>query len=157
VSWTAPNGVIGGWTGGGGEDCYNMRVYHNTFINIDVKVFFNAFTRAGNLLAGNNLFYNCSGQIEYNYFSSDYSHYINSGGTNGETNGTSAGSGDPFEDYVNRDFRVTANTTAGATLGAPYTTDMYGNTRTTLTRGAVEYSTGADTTPPAVPTGVTIS
>jgi hypothetical protein len=138
------NGLIGGWSGGGGEDCYNMHVHNNTFIGIDAgDVFSGVQLRFGSNVASNNLFYNVTGTISYSKFAShDYSRYINSGGTHSETNGTSAASGDPFVDYANFDFRLTSNTTSGETLASPYNQDMYGNTRATWTRGAVEFAAG---------------
>lgn len=44
-----------------------------------------------------------------------------------------------FVDYAGGDYRLATNTNAGVDLGAPYNTDMKGNTRTTWSRGALEY------------------
>ncbi len=45
----------------------------------------------------------------------------------------------PFVDEATGDFHLTANTPAGASLGAPYDVDPDGNPRTTWTRGAYEF------------------
>jgi hypothetical protein len=140
-TWAGPNGCIGGWTGTGSppEDCYNMRIYNNTFIDVNIRCFTDFMNRSGDNEVINNLFYNCQSPSYADIQTNNYNHYIASGGDHGELNGTSATSGDPFVNYVNMNFRLTGNTTAGSNLGATYNADMYGNTRTTWTRGAVEY------------------
>ena len=35
-SWVGNNGIIGGWTGGNGEQFHNVLVYNNTFVNVTV-------------------------------------------------------------------------------------------------------------------------
>lgn len=55
----------------------------------------------------------------------------------------------PFTDWGGADFTLSANTTAGADLGATYNTDAYETTRTNWDRGAYEYQS-ADVTAPAV-------
>lgn len=144
VTWSGGNGVVGGWTGGGGEDCYNMRIYNNTFINVNILVFTDFQLRFGNNDASNNLFYNCNSPSYSTIATHDFNHYINSGGTHGETNGTSVASGDPFTDYINLDFTLLATTVAGQTLATPYTTDPLGISRGIdgiWDRGAYEYGT----------------
>lgn len=151
-TWSINNGVLGGWTGGGNEDCYNYHVNNNTFIDITGggganpgTIFgINNMQRFGSNDAYNNLFYGSDSPAYGNPFAThDYNHYIASGGAHSEANGTSAASGNPFVDYVNLDFRLTGNTTAGTNLGSPYDVDMCGHTRTTWTRGAIEYTGGA--------------
>jgi hypothetical protein len=151
-TWNYSNGCIGGWTGGGGEDCYTMRIYNNTFIDISGKIFTDFIIRSGDNIAYNNLFYN-SGNIGYaDIQTHDYNHYINSGGTYSEANGTSAASGDPFVGYTALDFALLAATTAGKNdLGSPYNIDPLGVTRGTdgtWDRGAYEYNAGS---PPVDP------
>lgn len=143
ATWeSSGNGCIGGWTGGvGAEECHNLKVYNNSFVNLGSQRVFTDFLSifSGND-AKNNMFYNCS-YVDYSCFNThDYNHYINSGGTHSETNGTSATSGSPFVDYVALDFQLSSATTTGTTLSAPYTTDPLGNTRGTGTwdRGAFE-------------------
>lgn len=144
------NGMIGGWTGGNGEDFYNCKIYNNTFIDIPFGTVYTTLPiRFGNNAATNNLHYNINGTLSFGIVSGhNYNHFINAGGSYGEANGTT-GTSNPFTDYPNLDFSLTANTTAGVDLGAPYNVDMYGRTRTTWTRGAIEFAT-ADTTPPQI-------
>jgi hypothetical protein len=53
------NGILGGWTGNGGEDSYNYHVYNNSFVNIPGSAVLETFPqRAANNKARNNLFYN---------------------------------------------------------------------------------------------------
>ena len=146
-SWDNENGFLGGWTGASGEQCRNFLVYNNTFINVDylpLSTFPTVFS--GNVVK-NNLFYNCASPNFAVFPTHDYNHFINSGGTHSESNGTSATSGDPFVNYVGLDFRLSANTAAGTNLGSPYNVDPLGATRTTWTRGAYEYGGVPSPTP----------
>jgi hypothetical protein len=130
-SWdNGGNGIIGGWTGGNGEDNFNMHIYNNSFVNINGSLVFTDFaTRFGNNVAENNLFYNVTAGIDYKDFAThDYNHYISSGGTQSEANGSS-GTGDPFVNDAGLNFQLTANTPQGLSLSAPYTTDPDGTTR----------------------------
>lgn len=131
--------VLGSWDAG---HPHNVFFYNNTVIDGIDPVFYSQGD-GHDYNVSNNLFYNSddpgySGDMDH-----DYNHYINTGGTHSESNGTSAASGDPFEDYESHDFRTTSNTTAGTNLGSPYNVDMYGRTRSTWTRGAIEYATTA--------------
>lgn len=152
VSWEQANGVIGGWTGNNGEEFRNVWVYNNTFINVDqqsLSTFPNVYS--GNI-AINNLFYNSNSPDFGKFDTHNYNHFINSGGTHSEANGTSATSGDPFVDYVNLDFRLKAPTTAGTSLPSPYNLDPTGTTRGSdgvWDRGAFEF--GGNTSSPLPP------
>lgn len=139
VSWSNANGQIGGWQGGGNEDCYNMRIYNNVFINVNVRVFTDFQLRFGNNEAKNNLFYNSNSPIYDTIPVHDYNHYNNSGGLHGEPNATSTTGGNPFTNYTGLVFTLVANTAAGASPGVPYNVDPLNNVRTTYTRGAYEY------------------
>jgi hypothetical protein len=148
-TWVQANGLIGGWAGGNSEQCHNMLVYNNTFIDTEsggevLSSFPNIYS---NLQAKNNLFYSVGSVGSAVKWSMTHNHFIST--TEGGTS-TSTGTGDPFTDYVNFDFSLTANTTAGTDLGAPFNVDMLGNTRTTWTRGAIEY--GGSPAPPATGT-----
>jgi hypothetical protein len=139
-TWEVGNGAVGSWSA---STLTNCKVYNNTFLNVEgngggpLGALYTSPT-TGNA-ASNNLFVNGQSPNFALFPTHDYNHFINAGGSHSEANGTSAGSGDPFVDYAGLDFRLTANTSAGSNLGAPYGVDMYGNTRTTWTRGAVEY------------------
>lgn len=131
------NGVLGGWTGANAEECRNFKAYNNTFITVDSETAClgsNPSVNSG-MSARNNLFYLCA-NVDAGIWSPAYNHFISSEAVGSNQ---SSSSGDPFVDYVNLNFRLKANTTAGFDLGAPFNKDMFGNTRTTWTRGAVEY------------------
>jgi hypothetical protein len=150
-SWDVANGVIGGWTGGNGEEFHNVYVYNNTFINMNQNTL-STFPRvySGNV-AKNNLWYNSSSPSFGTFATHDYNHFINSGGAHSEANGTSAESGDPFVDYLNLNFRLKAPTATGAVLPAPYNVDMYGTVRGAngvWNQGAAEFSSGPRPDPP---------
>ncbi|MFT3769130.1 MAG: hypothetical protein QM820_27130 [Minicystis sp.] len=137
--WEEANGVIGGWTGGGGEEMHNVWVYDNTFANVDqssLSTFPNIAT--GNR-AMNNLFYNSEAPDFSKFSTHDYNLFINSGGKAGEVHGGSSTSGNPFTNSAGLDFTLTANTAAGSNLGAPFNVDGLGHQRSTWTRGAYEY------------------
>jgi hypothetical protein len=136
------NGLIGGWTGGGGEDLYNLRIYNNTFYNTTGTIFTDFVTRSGDNEVKNNIFYNSSAPGYNDIQSHDYNHYINSGGTQSEAKGTSATSGDPFVNAAGLDFNLKADTAAGLTLASPYNVDPMGTLRGVsgiFDRGAFQY------------------
>lgn len=138
ATWQEANGVIGGWTG---YPFTNVSVYNNTFINVDQQSLSTFPSCSGNV-ASNNVWYNGDSPNFGCFATHNYNHFINAGGTHSEANGTSAASGDPFVDYVNRDFRLKAATSAAGTLAAPYNVDPTGITRGTdgvWDRGAYEY------------------
>ena len=151
ATWEQANGVIGGWTGGGGEEFRNATVYNNTFINVDqpsLSVLPNVYS---NNIAYNNLFYNSNSPDFSKFANHDYNHFINAGGTHSESNGTSAASGDPFVNFVGLDFRLKAGSAAGMSLQAPFNTDPFGKVRGadgTFDRGAYEFGGGATLSPP---------
>lgn len=154
ASWAFANGLIGGWTGASGEDFRNALVYNNTFALVLPDTLGGLPVRYSGNQAENNLFYNTNASYGV-YAVNDYNHYINSGGDHGETNGTSAASGDPFVDYLNLDFRLLSGTAAGTTLSAPRNLDPTGAVRGndgTWDRGAFEFASGPDTTPPTIST-----
>ena len=145
------NGVIGGWTGAGGEDFFNVHVYNNTFANIPgSQVLSTLPIRNGNNEARNNLFYNVSDVGGGNVWQTvTHNHFISTvaGGTN-----TSTGTANPFVNINALDFRVTVATPAGMTLSAPYNKDMLGVVRggdNLWDRGALELGTGSSTAPRA--------
>lgn len=142
--WEVGNGLIGGWTGGNSEDCYNQQSYNNTFINIDQQCFYSQQTRFGSNVAENNFFYNCQSPDYTTVGTHDYNEYNNSGGTHSEAHGSTS-TGDQFTSYIALDFTLIGNTTAGLNLGSPYNSDGLGHTRTTWTRGAYEYFVGSFT------------
>ena len=149
ASWGQANGVIGGWTGGGGEQFRNASVYNNTFINVDqesLSTFPNIYS--GNL-AYNNLFYNSTSPNFAKVGAHDNNHFINSGGSHSEPNGTSASSGDPFVNFAGLDFRLKVAIGGGAALASPLNVDPSGATRGadgSIDRGAFEFTGGAAAT-----------
>jgi hypothetical protein len=156
-TWLASNGFLGGWTGANGEQCRNFLVYNNTFILVNPEDTLSSFPNiySGNE-AKNNLWYACNSPGFSVFTPHDYNHFIAAGGTHSEGNGTSATSGNPFVNYVGLDFRLIANTAPGANLGSPYNVDMLGRTRSTWTRGAIEFGSGTPAPSPTAtpaPTG----
>ena len=157
--WGEANGLIGGWTGGHGEVFRNVSVYNNTFINVDQQSLSTFPNISSGNSASNNLWYNSQSPEFAKFTTHDYNHFINSGGTHAESNGSSAASGNPFIDYPNLNFALTGATAAGTTLASPFNLDPLGKTRGAegvWDRGAFEFGS-TDTTPPAAPTGVTVS
>lgn len=143
ANWGQANGVIGGWTGGNGEQFRNVWVLNNTFINVDqqtLSTFPNVYS--GNI-ASNNIFYNSQSPDFSKFGTHNYNHFINAGGTHSEANATSdASGGDPFVDYVNLDFRLKTPTTAGTSYPTPYNLDPASTTRGSdgaWDRGAFEF------------------
>ena len=138
--WNYGNGVVAGWTTSTALFS-NVHVYNNTFINIPGNVFGSYYAsgayNATNNEVYNNIFYNSSSPGYTNTFADsgkiwnvhNYNHYINSGGTHSEANGTSATSGDPFVDYIRYNFNLSTATTAGVSLSSPFNTDPNGITR----------------------------
>ena len=154
----AANGVIAGWTGGNGEDFYNVHVINNTFINIPGAQILSTFPiRSGSNEARNNLFYTISnpgGENDWQTISAN--HFISTSliGTSPSTS-----SGSPFVDMNGRNFNLTGPTPAGVALPAPYDVDMYGRKRGAdgvWDRGAVEFASGSGVTIPPAPTNLTV-
>ncbi|WP_157266610.1 hypothetical protein [Azohydromonas aeria] len=144
----AANGCIGGWTGnpnGDRETWHNTKVYNNTFYNCtgsyvqpDVEMVIEV--PSGNDWR-NNAFFNSATQNWQHVNLHNYNHFIASGGTWGEANGTSATGGDPFVSASGLDFTPASNVIPpGIALAAPYNVDMFGNVRdpANWTRGAVQ-------------------
>jgi hypothetical protein len=148
--WGQANGLVGGWTGGGGEQYRNATVYNNSFINVDQESLSSLPNVYSNNVAYNNLFYNSSSPNFAKYASHNNNHFINSGGTHSESAGTSATSGDPFVNLVGMDFRLKAATASGLTLQAPFNVDPLDKVRGsdgTPDRGAFEFGGSAVSAP----------
>ena len=144
------NGIIG--TGSGGVSCTGVYIYNNTFDSCTGGWLNNLDASAGSVLTGNaenNLFYNMNaGGVPSGFGTVDYSAYFSCSGNNGDAH-LQTGSGNPFVNEAGDIYELVTNTIAGANLGAPYNVDPAGNTRTTWTRGAYEF-TGGNTNPPPV-------
>lgn len=153
-AWDQANGLVGGWTGNNAEDCYNLIVYNNDFVNIpsgQACISTLPVRYSGNVVE-NNLFYNVPTSPSYGIVGlHDYNHYINSGGNHNEPHGGTANSGDPFVTSNNAnaaldDFHLIASTVAGvslnggAALASPFNVDVGGNIRRRRTKGAYEYT-----------------
>ena len=160
------NNVFSGIHGGGaGVWLYsgdNNRVFNNIFYNNTGN---NLYLGNASSEHGNNWFY---GNMRYNPESTTSACRVYGacplipGHANGYTpDETTAeiGTGDPFIDSANGDFRLSAPTQAGYILSSPYNLDILGNTRGSdgvWDRGAYEYISvpAPDTTPPSAPSGV---
>lgn len=114
--------------------------YNNTFVNVDFggrgAVFVGKLTDVENdkSFAYNNLFYNCvhpnfnagSGTIKYGYSA----HFGSTGTYDSDEDGTAQiGSGDPFVDSMNGDYRLVVGTANGKTLSSPFDIDIRGYIR----------------------------
>lgn len=162
-------------TDSGTTSVTNVKVYQNTFINLNS--FYIAQSDADGGTSGceikNNIFYNCSGVIsQYNNFQNfNLSHnwFYGNWRYNGAPISLDAdwasndsnpqiGTGDPFVDWQNGDFTLTSGTVAGnSTISSEYGTDMLGNTRGSdgvWDRGAYEYTENSGT--PQAPTGLSV-
>jgi hypothetical protein len=151
ASWEQANGLIGGWTGGSGEQFRNASVYHNTFVNVDQQSLSSFPNTYSSNVAFNNLFYNSAAPNFSRFASHNYNHFINSGGIQSEPNGTSATTGDPFVNMAGLDFRLKEGTVGGAVLPAPFNVDPWGNVRGSdgkIDRGAFEFASGVVLNPP---------
>jgi hypothetical protein len=150
ATWGEANGLIGGWTGGGGEQCHNIKVYNNTFINVDQEILSTLPNIASGNEAFNNIFYNSQAPSFSKFSSHDYNLFINSGTTQGEANGKTA-TASPFVNITARDFRLTAATAAGKAFASPFNVDPYLIARGSdglYDRGAFEFGGVAVTPPP---------
>jgi len=154
-------GLIGNQARGFGTQ--NAYIYNNTFINtlgnngsapgytancVDKGIVFGFQVDGGlNINIFNNLYYLSVGLSYGNVANHDYNENVNlqnqlsSLGSITEPNGAT-NSVNPFVDYANYNFSPVSNTPPGMNLGPPYNVDMFGNTRTTWTRGAIEYVGG---------------
>ncbi|WP_157272387.1 hypothetical protein [Azohydromonas aeria] len=154
ATWQQANGVVGGWTGGGGEQFHNAKVYNNAFINVNQAALSTLPRIASGNEAFNNIFLNSQAPSFAKFASHNHNHFINSGTTQGESAGTTA-STDPFVNVAALDFRLKAATGAGSNFATPYNVDGLGNTRGsdgTWDRGPFEFVTGAVTV--AAPTNL---
>lgn len=126
-----PHGLVGSWSGGGGETVQNYKVYNNTFVDINLNqpcIGSQGVSRGGNEVY-NNLFVNCVDAGSNGVWGvCSHNHYINTPTTG--TNATTSPSGtNPFLDKAGLDFNLTIATPAGFTLAAPYNVDPAGRTR----------------------------
>jgi len=154
ASWQEANGVVGGWTGNGGEEFHNAKVYNNAFINVNQAPLSSLPRVASGNEAYNNIFYNSDSPNFSRFSRHDYNVFINSGGTQGESKGITD-SVNPFVDIAGKDFRLKKALATGMPLGAPFNVDALGNTRGAdgvYERGAFELETGAISV--SAPTGL---
>lgn len=160
------NGLIGTWSA---NNITNFKCYHCTFINT-YRVFGLFGTGGDSGDVRNNIFYLVRvGNDGEGYGGGSVTHaqnYYNAIADGPITEATQqTASGNPFVDWPNQNFRLNANTTPGTNLGAgtgslppgfshSWNVDMFGNPRTSLTRGAIEFAT---TSPPSAPTNLRIA
>lgn len=116
-------------------------VYNNTFAGI-----YQAQTATGNANSvwRNNIYYDLTIQT-ISFGSGTHSHNYFQTGMTYPAEATAQEGGDPFADYGNGDFSLSAATDAGYSLASPYNADRVGNTRGsdgTWDRGAYEFDEG---------------
>jgi hypothetical protein len=150
------NGVIYSTVSDAGN-MVNAKVHHNAFVNLPSKFLIFVHSTGSNNFAYNNMFYRIGGgNPAFNLFTVDYSWFGEPSGTFGQPN-AQGGSGDPFVDWRNRDFRLRQNTTRGITLPTPYDRDMFGNVAGTgggWDRGAIQLA--GESAGPASPSGLKV-
>jgi hypothetical protein len=156
ATWQQANGVIGGWTSN--SAFRNALIYNNTFINIDQESLSSFPQSYSGNVSYNNLWYNSQAPNFSKFATHDYNHFIDSGSTQSEPNGTGAASGAPFVDHVNLDFRLKSSTAAGLATSAPLNIDPLGVARGgdgTADRGAFEFG-DAGTSAVSPPTNLSV-
>ena len=122
-----------------------MYTYNNTFVNVTWTsgiMWDSSSQHADTNFSYNNLWYNCEGTGHQNCIH-DYNWYYGSG-SHSEPH-IQNGTGNPFVDMENHDYRLAIATDAGLTLDAPYNQDMFGNRRGNdgvWGRGAFENGSG---------------
>jgi hypothetical protein len=131
------NGVI---TAINYQSTANWKIYNNSFVDLvgnDGICFWieHAGVTHTNNVAYNNIWYSCN-SVPFINCTHDYNWYY--GATQSETHGQ-IGSGDPFVDWVNENYHLTAHTNTGLDLGSPYNIDMDDIVRSNWDRGAYEY------------------
>lgn len=157
---------------------WGMKVYNNTFINIDaIPVLVQNITdvAANKSYVYNNLFYGCNGVPLANTGGSagaiahDYNSYISSSGYTSATNNQiydgAINIADLFANSAASDYSLVNSTLTvshvigkGMNFTLPFTIDKAGVARNEpFDIGAYEYVGVSDTTPPARPTGLTVS
>lgn len=133
-------------TDSGGTGISGLRFFNNTIYGFSEHSACHAgfnITGPSDNVVSNNVWYgfNDAGNTGDIGFTGITTHDYNAfryAGSQSEANIQSLSS-DPFTTAAGGDFTLTANTTAGAALGSPYTTDPLGTTRSTWSRGAYEY------------------
>lgn len=137
------HGVIGTWT----QWDTQLKVYNCTFINLST-VCVSVLNSPGDTCDfRNNVIVNSAIGDADRGPRHEFNHYINVGDAPTAETGKTTGSADPFVNWQAGDFRLLSNTVSGTPLPAPYNVDMFGNTRTTWTRGAIEFGSGASSPP----------
>lgn len=141
-------------------------VYNNTFANMWIPINGEGGSFASGTIGYNNIYYNMQGGwcgLNVGSASSDYdivdTTSVNNAGSNcGSEAHQQTITSSPFVKIGSSTidgYALTKNSSGGYNLGAPYNVDYLGNTRTTWSRGAIEYSSGS-ATPPVPPATVVI-
>lgn len=152
----------------GGDAMKNWEVHHNTFVDTVCGGY--GTLHVGELTdenlyrsrAYNNLFYNVNNYGFDDSVDNKYNAYFNCSGINSiasEGGTAQIGTGDPFVDSANGNYRLKEHTLSGADLGSPFNIDFAGNVRSFWDRGVYEFVSGApsDTTAPAAPSGLAVN
>lgn len=145
----AANGMIG--SKGSNEPVKTVLFYNNTIYRGysdstggGPQIF--GFYMGKDSIAKNNLIY---GQLPsstgFDLVTHDYNAFVATSGASlpSELNDILSSLTTMLSGAESLDFTPSTNTAAGENLGAPYNVDMYGNTRTTWTRGAIEFKGSA--------------
>lgn len=159
---TANNGAIGTWSSDSTYYASNIKIYNNTFVDLDgggAGKLFPIYKSISNITVYNNMWYNSptanfGGGVTHGY------NWFKSSNDGISDSNKQVGSGNPFVNYGSGDFRLTTPTASGKSLSSPYNADMYGNARGadgTWDRGANEYGgTAVVTKTPSSPYNVQV-
>ena len=159
-NWSHGNGLIGTWTV---NTLTNLKVYNNTFININsgntIGTLFTAPTTGNE--ARNNIFYGVTniGGLGTLLPAFSHNHYVDTNSLSLTETGKTTATGNPFVNFSALDFRLKAPTASGMALPAPYNRDMFGNVRGSdgsWDRGAVEFG-GTSTSGPTAPGSLSLN
>lgn len=119
---------------------YNhVYIYNNTFAYLKGTCGLGGNEVAYSNTAYNNIWYQCGTETIHSSFTTTANNNINQS--------------DVFVNAANYDFRLATAVTPATVLGSPYDTDILGNQRGgdgVWDRGAYEFVSGSDTTPPTV-------
>src|SRR3989344_1794864 len=146
-TYTVGNGAVGTW---GSSALLNARVYNNTFIDLQEKSAIGGLNNNDTVIAYNNIFYKSAAGSGAVY---DYNNYLDILDSLPSDSHARTGTGDPFVDYLNLDFRLKTATPSGAPLSFPYNLDMFGNVSVadgTWDRGAVEFTGPVSPSAPSI-------
>lgn len=159
-SYSTTDCLICNWFGQG-MSATNINIYGNTFYNVENQAVI-GFDNPTNVVVKNNLFYGPSGISFRGTMTHDYNWCAPSercSAVASEAHGQIGGTGSPFANAANANFRLINTTNAGQTLPSPFDVDMTGGSRGpdgVWDRGAFEFQGGVANLPPSSPSNLRV-